>query len=96
MAASSVDTLNGLHELVAKVLTIQAGQTEEFITEDGEVEVVYTATPATLAIAAKFLKDNSITCAIEEDENLGKLEEIFSAKQKKGRLSLVNTDVKEA
>lgn len=85
---ASDTALVALHELLATVLAAQVGQTESYVTEEGEVVVENVAPPAVLAVAAKFLKDNSITCAIEADENLGKLEDIFAGKQKKGRATL--------
>jgi hypothetical protein len=91
MAQASENTLGDLHALLAKVLAIQVGASMEVMDEEGNLEILYTAAPATLAIAAKFLKDNEITCAVELDANLGKLQGILDGKQKKGRLALVNT-----
>lgn len=88
MAKVGEGQLVNLHEVVAKVIACQVEATEEFLDEEGELQVMFTASPALLSVATKFLKDNSITCAIEEDANLGKLEAIFAGKQKKGRLTL--------
>ena len=54
--------------------------------------MVKTATPALLATAARFLKDNDITCDVEQDDNMGSLREALGRKQKKSRL----TDASEA
>lgn len=85
--------LSALHGAVAEVLLAQVTREEEetTFTEDGEVvttgEMVYSASPALLATAIKFLKDNSITCDIEVDKNMNSLKETLSAKQKHSRLS---------
>lgn len=87
-----------LHGAVAEVLTEQLQHKEaetEFDSEGNCVETgreVYTAPPATLAAAIKFLKDNQITCDIEQDENMNNLREVLAKKQKRSRLQ----DAKEA
>ena len=95
MAKVTETQLVSLHEVVAKVIAVQMEQTEEYLDEEGNLNVAYTASPALISVATKFLKDNSITCAIEEDENLGKLEAIFANKQKKGRLALQDVSMTE-
>jgi hypothetical protein len=90
--------LSALHGAVAQVLTAQVLHEEAETTFDEEgnaVEtgnMVYTATPATLAAAIKFLKDNNITCDIEVDKGMNSLKDALAAKQKHSRL----TDVKLA
>jgi hypothetical protein len=97
MSRASETQMGSLHGILAQVIAAQVGATEEYLDEEGELNVMYSASPALLAIAAKFLKDNEITCAVELDENLGKLEAIMANKQKKGRLALVDTPmIKEA
>jgi hypothetical protein len=89
---ASESALAELHNAVAKVLTDQVQYTEPETQIDGEgnfVETggeVYSASPATLATAIKFLKDNQITCDIEQDENMGSLREALSKKQRHSRL----------
>ena len=81
-----------LHGAVAKTLTAQVSKQVEDVTydEDGnEVktgEMVYVASPATLAAAIKFLKDNSITADVEVNENLNSLRDTLANKQKRSRL----------
>lgn len=90
---ASETALNGLHGAVARVLTAQLEHTEEEtkINEDGELEntgqEVFTASPATIAAAIKFLKDNQISCDVEQDENMSNLREALAKKQKRSRLS---------
>lgn len=85
--------LAALHNHVTEVLIEQVLHEEEETTFDGEGETVMTgvfvktATPALLATAARFLKDNDITCDIEQDENMGGLREALGRKQKKSRLA---------
>ena len=90
--------LSALHSAVAKVLTAQVLQEEAATTfdEEGNLvetgDTVYSASPATIAAAIKFLKDNNITCDIEVDKGMNSLKEALAAKQKHSRL----TDVKLA
>jgi len=88
--AVSDKKLQGLHEALAEVLATQISATDSYVDEQGELVTMSSATPALLAVAAKFLKDNQITCTVEEDHNLGALEDLLSKKQKKGRLTLAN------
>lgn len=98
MSKASESKLSELHGVVAEVLTAQVGRLEEETTfnEEGEQVstgvMVHTASPATLAAAIKFLKDNSITCDIETNENMNNLRETLAKKQKHSRL----TDPKNA
>lgn len=84
--------LGELHGAVARVLTAQIEHVEDEtrINEDGELEhtgeQIHTASPATIAAAIKFLKDNQITCDVEQDENMSNLREALSKKQKRSRL----------
>lgn len=93
MSKASEDKLGALHNAVAQVLTAQVShQVEEttFDEEGNEVGtgvMVYTAPPATLAAAIKFLKDNQITCDVEVDENMNNLREALAKKQKHSRLT---------
>jgi hypothetical protein len=90
--------LSKLHGAVADVLTAQVLHTEAETTFDNEGnlvetgDTVFTASPATIAAAIKFLKDNNITCDIEVDKGMNSLKDALAAKQKHSRL----TDVKLA
>lgn len=90
---ASEDRLSELHGVVATVLTAQLNHQEEATSFDdegncvGTGEMQYTATPATVAAAIKFLKDNQITCDIETNENMNNLRETLSRKQRRSRLN---------
>lgn len=92
MTKANENKLNQLHGVVAEVLTAQLKHMEAETTFDEEGncvetgEEVYTASPATLAAAIKFLKDNQITCDIETDENMNNLRETLAKKQRHSRL----------
>ena len=96
MSKSSDDALGDLHGALAMVIRNQVEAKADWINEDGEHQEMFTASPALLAVAAKFLKDNNITCSIEDDTNLGRLDEILAGKQKQGRLSLASVSPIEA
>ena len=92
MSKASESKLSALHGAVADVLTAQLMHTVEETTFDddgnemGTGVQVYTAAPATVAAAIKFLKDNQITCDIEVDENMNNLRESLANKQRHSRL----------
>lgn len=95
--SASEDTLNSLHELIAQVLVAQVGQTVKLHNPDTDQEEdLFVVTPATVAIAVKFLKDNEITTAISEDTNLGELQDMLAKKQKRGRAKLATVSPIEA
>lgn len=87
MSKASEKLLGELHGVVAKVLTDQVAVKEEVQELDeegipyGTGEMVYSASPATIATAIKFLKDNSITCDIKVDKNMGRLQDALDKKQ---------------
>lgn len=92
MSKANENKLGDLHGAVAQVLTAQVSHQREDMDfdEDGnEVStgnMVYTAQPATIAAAIKFLKDNQITCDVEVDENMNNLRESLAKKQRHSRL----------
>lgn len=92
MSKATETKLGLLHGAVAEVLLAQVTREEAETTfnADGEMvetgEMVYSASPATLATAIKFLKDNNITCDIEVNKNMSKLKDVLSQKQKHSRL----------
>ena len=93
MSKATESRLAELHGAVATVLLKQVEHTslETTINELGEFvetgEVVHDASPATIAAAIKFLKDNSITCDMEKNENMNQLAETLAKKQKHSRLT---------
>lgn len=92
MSKATEGKLSVLHGAVADVLTAQINHTEAETTFDanGECvetgEEVHTASPATIAAAIKFLKDNQITCDVETNENMNNLRETLANKQRHSRL----------
>ncbi len=93
MTKATESKLAGLHGAVATVLLKQVEHTtlETTINELGEFvetgEVVHDASPATIAAAIKFLKDNNITCDVEKNEDMQKLAQVLAKKQKHSRLT---------
>lgn len=93
--------LSALHDKVAEVLTEALdGQTmPDYVDpETGEVEPGGKLAPsaAIIAVAAKFLKDNNITCVPSEDNKLGELEAKMKARQEKRRNRANPTDLANA
>lgn len=72
MAATEND-LGELHNELARVLT-------KIVGADG-------ASAAHLAVAAKFLKDNNITCTPAADNALGELEKALAERRQRAKLS---------
>jgi hypothetical protein len=73
--AAKEEKLAELHVILTDILIAQVGEEREFVAEDGKVEKVYTATPALLTVAQKFLKENNITCQPAEGDKLSTLQE---------------------
>lgn len=96
MSKATEKKLSKLHGDVAEVLSEQVTYKEKETTFDidGNEEPTgvekYTASPALMATAIKFLKDNDITCDVEQEENLGALKKALSEKPKHSRMKLVN------
>ena len=92
MSKATEGKLSVLHGTVADVLTAQISHKEAETTFDANGECVetggevYTAPPATIAAAIKFLKDNQITCDVETNENMNNLRETLANKQRHSRL----------
>lgn len=96
MSKASEKKLAALHGAVADVLAAQITHQEEEIAFDGEQEIktgksIFTASPATIAVAVKFLKDNDITADKELDENMNSLRDALAKKQKRSRLEDATT-----
>lgn len=90
MAKANESELANLHCLLARVLAAQVGEEVEEYDEEGvPTGKVYTATPALLTIAARFLKDNEITCEVEDSEGLSDLRSELAAR-KTGRRKLAS------
>lgn len=91
MSKAAEKELSELHGIVARVLRSQLEDTI-VVSEDGETKELPTASPAVIAQAIKFLKDNDITATVEDDENLSALEEALKAKREKRRLRVVGEE----
>lgn len=89
MSKATDSELNKLHELLAKVFVSQLSVTEK-VEIQGELQDLYTAQPALLTAAARFLKDNHITCEVETDENLTQLQDLLASKKKRGKATLAS------
>ena len=82
-----------LHGAVAHVLTEQINHRApelEFDENGHHVEtgeMVYDCSPAVIAAAIKFLKDNQITCEVESNQEMSSLRDALSKKQKHSRTS---------
>lgn len=83
-----VEELNNLHTVVAKVLVNELTKSETIVVNGEEIEI--STSPAMVAQAIKFLKDNNISSTPEEDENLKSLEETLKHKAKHSRLTSVS------
>ena len=91
MARSTEQELSELHGAIARVLISQLRETITITDDDGMEAVVATATPATLGVAIKFLKDNDITASIADDENMNELDEMLKRKREKRGLRLASS-----
>ena len=96
MAQATDKELGELHRKVARQLAVQleqADKAQRLIAQQGEedweanvVEFLLTcstASPALLTIAAKFLKDNDITCQVEDSKELSDLDKRLAAKRER-------------
>ena len=91
MAKSTEQELADLHGAIARVLCSQVSETIMITDENGVESEVAVATPATLGVAIKFLKDNSITASIADDENMNELDEMLKRKREKRGLRLASS-----
>ena len=98
MSKASESKLNELHDQLARTLiTMTAVREVEEVVGEGEDAVRVTKTvdpsPAALAVAAKFLKDNSIFSTPEQSDALTDLQNQLKQKQARRPSS---RDLKEA
>lgn len=89
---ASDSKLGALHDALA---TIIAAQVKELIQEEDEdgnvIREYYSATPALLTVAARFLKDNNITCSVEDSKGLSELtDELASRRKRKDNLKNIS------
>ncbi len=88
MSKSTEEELSSLHGAIARVLKTQIEEEITITDEDGNQQTIMNASPATLGVAIKFLKDNNITASVEDDSNLGELEDLLKEKRAKRQLRL--------
>ncbi|MCP4829619.1 MAG: hypothetical protein GY889_12185 [Proteobacteria bacterium] len=94
MTKATEEKLSALHGAVATVLTDQLTETIEVLDEEtNTTKTIYAASPAVMAQAIKFLKDNDITASIEDDSNISGLADMLKEKREKRGLRLVAGEV---
>lgn len=94
--AANEDILGILHELTAKALMAKLSGTA-ILDEDGQpTGEVLPCSAADIQAAAKFLKDNNITCAPSADNSLGELQSRLEDKQKRRASRLTPQDIEDA
>jgi hypothetical protein len=84
--SANEDELGGLHNKLASTLSeLLEGRTlpPELDEEGNEIAPALTIPPsaAILTVAAKFLKDNNITCVPSKDNAIGELERKMAARK---------------
>jgi hypothetical protein len=90
VSKATEDKLSALHGTVADVLSEQLRETMVVVDEDtGEEKEVLLASPAIIAQAIKFLKDNDITTSVADDDNMSELDDLLKKKREKRGLRLV-------
>lgn len=88
--------LSGLHGIVAKTLKEQLEAKATIIGEDGEPIEMSMVTPAIIAQAIKFLKDNNVTAVMEAGDDMDDLQEMLKNKPQRGRAQLRAVSAKKA
>lgn len=94
MARASESKLADLHDQVTDTLKIMTTiRTVTRVGKDGQgVEEEVEPSPATLAVAAKFLKDNSIFSAPEQSGAMDALKEQLDSRKNKRKLTVADLD----
>lgn len=96
MSKAPETKLNELHGQLAETLTkmVQVREVEK-VDKEGEVVIeTVEPSPAALAVAAKFLKDNSIFSTPEGDSKLDALKDAVAARRQ--RRNVTQADLKDA
>lgn len=94
--AANEDVLGALHALTASAL-IKKLEGTPVLDEDGQpTGEVIPASAADIQAAAKFLKDNNITCVPAADNKLGELEERLKKKQERRLGRITAEDLSDA
>ena len=87
MSKATEDKMNELHGKVATVLCEIVDHKSAPVTFDEEGNTIvgeeeFDVSPAMVSAATKFLKDNQITCDVEQDQNLSRLKDTLDKKRK--------------
>jgi len=80
--AANEDVLGLLHDMTATALMDLLKGTD-ITDEEGNVIGTMKPTAAVIQAAAKFLKDNNITCAPSDDNKMGELRDALDEKNKR-------------
>lgn len=100
MSKASENQMNVLHGRLAQTLTtmVSARTVTKRDAEGNEYVEEVDPSPATLAVAAKFLKDNAVTMTPEQSEATDELAQALEARRlaSKQRLRITQADMKEA
>lgn len=94
--AANEDILGQLHEITAKSLIDKIKGTPLLDDEGKPTGEFMPPSAADIMAAAKFLKDNNITCAPSEDNKLGELEQKLKDRQARRASRLTPQDLKDA
>lgn len=95
--AANEKTLGNLHEELARVLSkaLEGHKTEGYIDPDTGEEVegmVIPPSASVMTVAAKFLKDNEITCTPEQGNAMGELERIMAERRAASKAKISAAD----
>jgi len=94
--AANETFLGKLHEATAKALMAKL-EGIPILDEDGlPTGEVVPCSAADIQAAAKFLKDNNITCVVDNDNELGELEQKLKDKQARRASRLTPQDIQAA
>jgi len=93
--AANEDLLGSLHQMTAAAF-IEQIKGQPILGEDGEVIGYIPPSAATMQAITKFLKDNAITCAPSESNEIGELERSLAEKQKRRASRLTPQDLQDA
>lgn len=80
--AANEDLLGLIHDATAHAILSKLKGTE-ITDEDGNVTGTIPPTAADIQAAAKFLKDNNITCAPSDDNKMGELRDALDKKNER-------------
>lgn len=85
MSRGKESELGSLHGLLTRYYNMRL---ENELNEQDKDELAVGLSPAELTAMNNFLKQNSITCAIEESEEMTELQQKLADKRKKGQAKL--------